>query len=220
MRILVVEDEHGIATALKKGLEQERYAVDLAHDGELGLDLASTNDYDCIVLDLMLPKLDGTKVCTTLREDGIHTPILMLTAKGTLKDKVTGLDTGADDYLVKPFAFEELLARLRALTRRPAQTKSQILTAGDLALDPVNFVVTRGKTPLTLSRKEFSLLEYFLRHPGSILSKQQLIDHVWDYDADVLENTVEVNIRNLRRKLGRPDPIKTIRGFGYKLEVV
>lgn len=217
MRILVVEDEHRIAVAIKQGLEDERYAVDVAHDGERGLDLGSSGDYDCLILDLMLPKLDGLTVAKKLRGSGVHTPILMLTAKGELRDRVSGLDSGADDYLPKPFAFEELLARLRALSRRPQNTLGNTLSVADLILDPVKITVVRGVRPLDLSKKEFSILEYLLRHQGSVLSKDQLIAHVWDYDADVLPNTVEVNIRNLRRKLGKPDLIKTIRGFGYKI---
>ena len=218
MRILVVEDDPRIATAIKTGLEEERYAVDVASDGELGLDLASSEDYDCIVLDLMLPKLDGTEVCTSLRLEGVHTPILMLTARGTLSDKVAGLNTGADDYLVKPFAFDELVARIRALTRRTnTTTKTSTLTVSDLTLDSITFIVTRDHTHITLSKKEFSILQYLMQNTGNVISKDQLIAHVWDYEADVLENTVEVNIRNLRKKLGKPDLIKTIRGFGYRI---
>ena len=218
MRILVVEDDPRIATAIKTGLEEERYAVDVASDGELGLDLASSEDYDCIVLDLMLPKLDGTEVCTSLRLEGVHTPILMLTARGTLSDKVAGLNTGADDYLVKPFAFDELVARIRALTRRTnTTTKTSTLTVSDLTLDSIKFTVTRNNSPITLSKKEFSILQYLMQNTGNVISKDQLIAHVWDYEADVLENTVEVNIRNLRKKLGKPDLIKTIRGFGYRI---
>ena len=218
MRILVVEDDPRIATAIKTGLEEERYAVDVASDGELGLGLASSEDYDCIVLDLMLPKLDGTEVCTSLRLEGVHTPILMLTARGTLSDKVAGLNTGADDYLVKPFAFDELVARIRALTRRTnTTTKTSTLTVSDLTLDSIKFTVTRNNSPITLSKKEFSILQYLMQNTGNVISKDQLIAHVWDYEADVLENTVEVNIRNLRKKLGKPDLIKTIRGFGYRI---
>ena len=218
MRILVVEDDPRIATAIKTGLEEERYAVDVASDGELGLDLASSEDYDCIVLDLMLPKLDGTEVCTSLRLEGVHTPILMLTARGTLSDKVAGLNTGADDYLVKPFAFDELVARIRALTRRTnTTTKTSTLTVSDLTLDSIKFTVTRNNSPITLSKKEFSILQYLMQNTGNVISKDQLIAHVWDYEADVLENTVEVNIRNLRKKLGKPDLLKTVRGFGYRI---
>jgi len=223
MRILVIEDEHKIARAIKKGLEQESYAVDLAFDGEYGYDLAATEDYDVIVLDLMLPKKDGLSICRELRAAGIHTPIIMLTARGQLHERVEGLDSGADDYLVKPFSFAELLARIRALTRRPRNALDTVLSAGDLTLDTVTYEVKRGGIPIALSRKEFALLEYLLRNKGRILSKDQIINHVWDFDADVLPNTVEVYIGYLRNKIDRPfrnSPplIKTVRGFGYKIE--
>jgi DNA-binding response OmpR family regulator len=223
MRILVIEDEHKIARAIKKGLEQESYAVDLAFDGAYGYDLAATEDYDVIVLDLMLPKKDGLSICRELRAAGIHTPIIMLTARGQLHERVEGLDSGADDYLVKPFSFAELLARIRALTRRPRNALDTVLSAGDLTLDTVTYEVKRGGIPIALSRKEFALLEYLLRNKGRILSKDQIINHVWDFDADVLPNTVEVYIGYLRNKIDRPfrnSPplIKTVRGFGYKIE--
>ncbi|MCL5969945.1 MAG: response regulator transcription factor [Patescibacteria group bacterium] len=222
MRILVIEDEHKIAHSIKKGLEQESYAVDVSYDGSNGFDLAATEDYDVIVLDLLLPEIDGITVCKKLREEKIHTPILMLTAKGELNDKVAGLDAGADDYLVKPFAFEELLARIRALTRRPQKSLNAILSYKDLSLNTQTFEVKRGKTIIRLSKKEFSLLEYLLRHPETVLTKEQIISHVWNYDADVLPNTVEVYIGYLRNKIdksyGKNETlIQTIRGFGYKL---
>jgi len=221
MKILVVEDEHLIATSIKKGLEQEHYVVDLAFDGEEGLDLASSGDYDLILLDLMLPKIDGLKICHQLRQDEIHTPILMLTAKSQLEDKITGLDSGADDYLTKPFAFEELLARVRALARRPQNTTTtEILTVGDLSLNVSNYEVIRASKNISLSSKEYSLLECLMRHAGQILSKDQLIQHVWSYESDILPNTVEVYIRNLRQKIDKnfsQKLIKTIRGFGYKI---
>jgi len=222
MRILVVEDEHKIANSIKKGLEQESYAVDVAYDGERGFDLASTEDYDAIVLDLMLPKMDGLRICRKLREEQIHTPILMLTAKGQLDDKVEGLNAGADDYLVKPFAFEELLARLRALTRRPKNTLETVLGVEDLTLNTLTFEVERAGKKINLSKKEFALLEYLLRHKGKILTKEQIISHVWNYEADILPNTVEVYIGYLRGKIDRPFKnkpalIHTIRGFGYKI---
>lgn len=223
MRILVVEDEHKIANSIKKGLEQESYAVDLAFDGEYGFDLAATEDYDVIILDLMLPKMDGVKVCKKLRkEENIHTPILMLTAKGQLDDKVSGLNAGADDYLVKPFAFVELLARIRALTRRPKQALDNVLGYKDLTLNALTFEVKRAGEQIELSRKEFAFLEYLLRHKGKVLTKDKIINHVWDYDADVLPNTVEVYIGYLRNKIdrafkSRPPLIHTVRGFGYKL---
>jgi len=219
----VVEDEHKIANAIKKGLEQESYAVDVAYDGEYGYDLASTEDYDVVILDLMLPKMDGAEICRRLREESIHTPILILTAKGQLEDKVDGLNSGADDYLVKPFAFAELLARIRALTRRPKDVLGAVLTAGDLNLDTRSFQVKRGKKEIKLSKREFALLEYLLRHKGKILTKDQIINHVWNYDADILPNTVEVYVGYLRNKIDRPFKnkpalIQTARGFGYRIE--
>lgn len=225
MRVLVVEDSHKIAGSIKKGLEQESYAVDVAYDGQEGLDLASSEDYDMIVLDILLPLLDGVQVCTQLRAQNIHTPILMLTAKGQLQDKVTGLDAGADDYLTKPFAFEELLARIRALARRPKETIHSVLSLGDLTLDTVKHQVHRAGKLVSLSAKEYALLEYLLRHPQQTLSKDQIIAHVWDYDADILPNTVEVYIGYLRNKIDKsfpkqPSLIHTIRGFGYKVGTV
>ncbi|OGD54413.1 DNA-binding response regulator, partial [Candidatus Beckwithbacteria bacterium RBG_13_35_6] len=211
------------ANAIKKGLEQETFAVDVAYDGEQGFDLASTEDYDVIILDLMLPKIDGMEICIKLRrEENIHTPILMLTAKGQLDDKVNGLNCGADDYLVKPFAFTELLARIRALVRRPKTSLDPVLRIGDLSLDTLSFEIKRGGKSISLSKKEFSLLEYLLRNKGKILTKDQIINHVWNYDADILPNTVEVYIGYLRNKVDRPFKdkpklIKTVRGFGYKV---
>ena len=216
MKILVIEDEHMIASSIKQGLEQETFAVDTAFDGEIGLDLALSEDYDVIILDLMLPKMDGLHVCQQIRAAGNHTPIIMLTAKGMTADKVTGLSSGADDYLVKPFAFEELLARLRALTRRPKETLTQVLTVGDLSLDTTKFAVTFKDQAVKLSSKEFALLEYLMRHPNQILSKDQIIRHVWNYDDEVLPNTIEAYIGNLRRKIDKAENlIRTIRGFGY-----
>lgn len=222
MRILVVEDEHKIANSIRKGLEQESFAVDVAYDGTEGYDLASTEDYDAIILDLLLPEMDGITICKKLRQEKIHTPILMLTAKGELDDKVDGLNAGADDYLVKPFAFEELLARVRALIRRPKTTNGLILTYADLSLNTLTFEVKRAGKEIRLSGKEFSLLEFLLRHPNQTFSKDQIIGHVWNYDADVLPNTVEVYIGYLRNKIDRPFPklpalIQTVRGFGYKI---
>lgn len=222
MRILIIEDEHRIANTIKKGLEQETYAVDIAYTGPDGYDLASTEDYDCMILDLMLPEMDGLTICKELRKNQIHTPILMLTAKGQIQDKVQGLDTGADDYLTKPFSFEELLARIRALIRRPKTTLNERLTVQDLHLDTKEYKVERAGKQIRLSSKEFSLLEYLMRNANSILTKDQIIGHVWDYDADILPNTVEVYIRNLRNKIDLPFKnkrplIQTIRGFGYKI---
>ncbi|OGG35283.1 DNA-binding response regulator [Candidatus Gottesmanbacteria bacterium RIFOXYB1_FULL_47_11] len=217
MRILIVEDEHKIANSIKLGLQQESHAVDVAYDGTDGFDLASTEDYDIILLDLLLPGMDGITICKKLRSNNIHTPILMLTARGQLTDKVTGLNSGADDYLTKPFAFEELLARIRALSRRPKHAIGTTLAVGDLSLDTSSFEVRRGGILIQLSSREFSLLEYLMRHPNKILTKDQIISHVWNYDADILPNTVEVYIGYLRNKLGKPTLINTVRGFGYKL---
>lgn len=222
MRILVVEDEHRIANSIKKGLEQEHYAVDVAYTGTDGFDLASTEEYDLLILDLMLPGLDGLQICQKLRAMQNHVPILILTAKGQIEDKVKGLDSGADDYLTKPFSFEELLARIRAISRRPKVSIDNSLVVNGLSLDIHTFQVIRDGQPISLSSKEFSLLESLMRHPHQILSKDQIIGHVWDYDADVLPNTVEVYIRNLRRKIDdpfkdKPPLIHTVRGFGYKI---
>lgn len=221
MKILVVEDEHLIANALKKGLEQEHYTVDLAFDGVEGFDLASTSEYDIVLLDLMLPKMDGLEICRQLRNLQIQTPILMLTARSQVEDKIKGLNSGADDYLTKPFAFEELLARIRALIRRPKNAAPEILTVGDLSLNLSTYEVTRLGKPISLSSREYSLLECLMRHANKILNKDQLIQHVWSYESDILPNTVEVYIRNLRQKIDKPfkkELIKTIRGFGYKIE--
>jgi len=222
MRVLVVEDEHRIAQTIKKGLEQEHCAVDVAFTGTNGFDLASTETYDTIILDLMLPGMDGITICKKLRKQNVHTPILVLTAKGQIQDKVEGLDSGADDYLTKPFSFEELLARIRALTRRPENFKENTLTVGDLTLDPKSYVVTRGNQLISLSNKEFTLLEYLMRNANTILAKDEIISHVWDYESDILPNTVEVNMRNLRNKIDNPFKNKkpllyTVRGFGYKI---
>ncbi len=223
MKILVVEDEVRIASQLKKGLEQERYNVQLSHDGIEGYDLASTEEFDLIILDLMLPGKDGLTICRELRRQHVSTPILMLTAKAQITDRVTGLDLGADDYLTKPFAFDELFARVRALTRRPPQLNHATLRVGDLELDPQAFTVSRHQTPLQLSQKEFMILKYLMRQAGQIVTKDKIMSQVWDYDADILPNTVEAYIKNLRKKIDVPFPdlpplIKTVRGFGYKLD--
>ena len=222
MRILVVEDEHKIANSIKKGLEQESFAVDVVYTGDEGFDLAATEEYDAIVLDIMLPNMDGITITKELRKRQIHTPILILTAKGQISDRVQGLNAGSDDYLTKPFAFEELLARIKALTRRPRQTTTTTLKVEDLSLNTLNFEVKRGVTPIQLSSKEFALLDYLMRHPNTIITKDQIINHVWNYESDVLPNTVEVYIGYLRNKIDRPfkdrSPlIQTIRGFGYKI---
>lgn len=223
MKILVVEDEHKIANAIKRGLEQETFTVDVAYDGIEGFDLAADGSYDVILLDIMLPKMDGLTVCRKLREDEhIHTPILMLTAKGQVEDKVEGLNSGADDYLPKPFAFSELLARIHALHRRPKETLPTIWEADDLQVNSQNHTVKRGSTVVELSKTEYTLLKYLLRNKNTTLTKDQIIDHVWHYDSDVLPNTVEVYIGYLRNKIDKAFPqsnplIKTVRGFGYKL---
>lgn len=222
MRILVVEDEHKIANSIKKGLEQESYAVDVAYDGQEGYDLAVSEDYDLVILDVLLPNMDGVEICSKLREKQIHTPIIMLTAKGQINDKVTGLDAGADDYLTKPFAFEELVARIRALIRRPKNSTGTTLNVEDLTLKTTTYEVRRGDELIKLSSKEYALLEYLMRHPNQVLTKEQIINHIWDYDADVLPNTIEVYIGYLRNKIdrpysGKPALIQTVRGFGYKI---
>jgi len=222
MRILVVEDEHKIANSIKKGLEQELFAVDVAYDGNSGYDLASIEEYDVIILDLMLPGLSGLQICEKLRKQSIHTPIIILTAKGQIQDRVLGLDTGADDYLTKPFAFEELLARVRAVARRPKENLGTTISFDDLELNTITFQVKRANRSVQLSNKEFSLLEYLLRHPNQTIKKDQIINHVWNYDSEILPNTVEVYIGYLRQKLDKPFPekkslIHTVRGFGYKL---
>lgn len=221
MRILIVEDEKKIAYALKQGLTQESYAVDIAFDGDEGVDFATGEEYDLIILDRMLPGIDGIEICRRLRERRNHTPILMLTAKGQVHERVEGLDAGADDYVIKPFAFEELLARVRALIRRPKHTLDSELMVGDLTLNTKTFVVSRKGIPITLSSKEFALLTYLMRHKGTILTKNQIISHVWDYDSDILPNTVEVYIGYLRNKIDKPFPegklLHTVRGFGYKI---
>ncbi len=223
MRILVIEDAPKIAQAVKRGLELKGFAVDVVHDGDSGLSYAGDSAYDAIVLDRMLPgTLDGVALCKQLRADGVQTPILMLTALGTIGDKVEGLNSGADDYLVKPFSFDELTARVRALLRRPVNQVGTQMSVGDLSLDTNSYEVTRGRAPIKLSHKEFALLEYFMHHPGQIITKDMIISHVWDEDADVLPNTIEVYIGYLRNKIDRPFPkakqlLHTQRGFGYKL---
>jgi DNA-binding response OmpR family regulator len=218
MKILIVEDEHKIANSIKRGLEQESWVVDIAYDGEDGYDLATSEDYDVIILDLMLPKKDGISISLDLRKEGVHTPILILTAKGELADKIEGFKSGADDYLVKPFAFEELLARIKALGRRPAQMKSERIKIKNLELDSESYIVKRNEKRIDLSRKEFALLEYLMRNRGRLVSKENIISHVWDYESNILPNTVEVFIGYLRNKIGK-DTIKTVRGFGYKINV-
>jgi DNA-binding response OmpR family regulator len=200
MKVLVVEDEHKIANALKQGLEQEGFAVDVTYDSDSGLASALHEEYDLFVFDRMLPgSIEGLAMCKEVRDNGIHTPILLLTAKDQVHDRVAGLDAGADDYLIKPFAFEELLARLRALLRRPQDSISSTLEAGDLSLDTINYEVNRAGKTIKLSRREFALLEYLMRNQSKVVSKDTIIGHVWDFDADVLPNTVEVYIGYLRQ---------------------
>ncbi|OQA51900.1 MAG: Transcriptional regulatory protein CusR [candidate division WS2 bacterium ADurb.Bin280] len=222
MRILIIEDDFKIARAIKKGLEQETYAVDISSDGSDGFGQANTIDYDLIILDRMLPEMDGIEICRSLRKNGKTTPIIMLTAKSQIKDRVEGLDCGADDYLVKPFSFEELVARIRALLRRPSDLKESVVRVADLSLDPILLTVERGGREVNLSAKEFALLEYLMRNEGRVLTKDNIISHVWDYDADILPNTLEVFIGSLRSKIDKPfegEPlIKTVRGFGYKID--
>lgn len=221
MRILLVEDDVAIAQSLKEGLEDETYAVDVAHDGDEGYRTVTADDYDVIVLDVMLPEMNGYEVCRALRKDGNQTPILMLTARDAERDIVEGLDVGADDYLAKPFSFEVLLARLRALLRRPNEKLEEVLRVGDLTLDPSLKKVTRANQEISLTAKEYAVLEYLMRNAGKVLSKEQIISHVWDFDADVLPNNVELFIMFLRRKIDKPFDSKlihTVPGFGYKLE--
>ena len=221
MRILLVEDDVAIARSLKEGLEDGAYAVDVVHDGDEGHRTAMADDYDVIILDVMLPEMNGYEVCRALRKDGNQTPILMLTARDTERDIVEGLDIGADDYLAKPFSFEVLLARLRALLRRPNEKLEEILRVGDLTLDPSLKKVTRASEEISLTAKEYGVLEYLMRNTGKVLSKEQIISHVWDFDADVLPNNVELFVMFLRRKIDKPfgsKLIHTIPGFGYKLE--
>lgn len=221
MRVLVVEDEHKIARAIKRALEQESYAVDVSYDGDDGYAMATTEPYDALIIDRMLPgQYSGLDIVKAMRDEGIHTPVLVLTALGQTKDKTEGLDTGADDYMVKPFAIEELLARVRALLRRPHEQQASVLTADSLKLDTVNYTVTHKGKPIALTTKEFGLLEYLLRNKNRTLTKDTIIAHVWDYDADILPNTVEVYIKYLRNKVDKPfktSLIQTVRGFGYRL---
>ncbi len=221
MRVLIVEDEIKLGNAVKRALELQKYAVDIAYDGEAGLDLASSETFDLIILDLNLPKIDGLEVCRQLRQSHLPTPILILTARGQISDKVTCLDVGADDYLVKPFSFEELFARVRALLRRQSSDSDPLLTFDQLSLNPATFKVIRENKTISLSAKEFSILEYLMRHSNQIVTKEQIINHVWNYEAEVLPNAIEVHIKHLRDKVDQPFTyplIHTIRGFGYQLK--
>jgi DNA-binding response OmpR family regulator len=223
MRILIIEDEHKIANAVKRGLEQQSFAADVAYDSDTGMSMAQNEPYDLIILDRMLPgSMDGIALLQKLRTDGNHTRVLLLTAKDKVLDRAQGLNAGADDYLVKPFAFVELIARVRALLRRPEVSSDTTLTYHDLVLSPETFVVERQGQPIDLTNKEFALLEYLLRRPERIIPKDVLMQHVWDYDADILPNTVEVYIGYLRNKIDKPfagpNLIHTKRGFGYYLK--
>ncbi|NPV81401.1 MAG: response regulator transcription factor [Firmicutes bacterium] len=221
MRVLIVEDEPKIAAFIKQGLEEEGYAVDVAQDGESALDYAESAQYDLLILDIMLPKKDGISVCQELRKRGIKTPILMLTARDTIDDRVEGLDAGADDYLVKPFAFRELLARLRALLRRPREVTPARLQAGDLILDTATRRAERGGRVIDLTLREYALLELLMRHKGQVLSRTQIAEHVWNFDFYSESNIVDVYIRYLRQKIDadfQPKLIQTVRGVGYKID--
>jgi two-component system, OmpR family, response regulator len=220
MRALVVEDEVKMAALIRRGLVEEGYAADVAHTGEEALWMARATPYDAIVLDLMLPGRDGLEVCRELRENGVWSPILMLTARDGLEDKVSGLDSGADDYLSKPFSFAELLARLRALTRRGPAERPVVLEVGALRLDPALRQAWRGDVEIDLSAKEFSLLETFMRHAGDVLTRLDLLEHAWDYGYENRSNIVDVYVRYLREKIDRPfgaESIQTVRGVGYRL---
>ena len=220
MRVLVAEDEGRMQSLLRRGLEEEGYAVDAVASGEDAVWMAIENPYDAIVLDVGLPDLDGFEVCRRVRTADRWAPVLMLTARDGVRDRVAGLDVGADDYLTKPFDFAELLARLRALVRRGARERPAVVEIGDLSLDPATRVVRRAGRPIELTPKEFSLLEYFMRHPGEVLTRTRLEQHVWDFAYDGTSNVVEVYVRYLREKIDRPfgrRTIETVRGAGYRL---
>jgi two-component system OmpR family response regulator len=220
MRVLVVEDEPKMASLLERGLAEEGYAIDAVANAVDALWAATENSYDAIILDVMLPDLDGFEVCRRLRSEGCWAPVLMLTARDSVPDRVGGLDAGADDYLTKPFAFSELLARLRALVRRGTGKRPAVVRAGDLALDPATRRVSRGDVSIELTTKEFALLEYLMRRPGEVLTRSRLIEHVWDFGYEGDSNVVDVYVRYLRQKIDRPfgrDSIETLRGTGYRL---
>ncbi len=222
MRVLVVEDSRRLAGIIKRGLLEEGYTVDNAYDGEEAQYMAESTPFDLIVLDIMLPKKDGLAVCRDLRAKNVNIPILMLTAKDSVEDRVLGLDTGADDYLVKPFAFSELLARLRALLRREVLPRVQKLQAGDLSLDPQSREVWRDGSRMDLTAKEYAILEYFMRRPNAVVTRTMLGESVWDYEFDGLSNIIDVYVRRLRRKIdreGQDSLIQTVRGSGYRLRV-
>ena len=223
MHILVVEDEQRLAFLLRRVLLEERHTIDLAHDGETGLDLALSDTYDVVILDVMLPGYDGFEICRQMRAERVLSPVLMLTARGAVEDRVKGLNVGADDYLTKPFAMEELLARVNALLRRRDRRFDETphLSVGDLTLDLVRHEARRAEHVIELTAKEFALLEYLMRHPGQVLTRTQIIDAVWRYDLEALSNVVDIYIHYLRDKVdqGFSHPyIKTVRGVGYKIE--
>lgn len=221
MRILVVDDDRRLCGIVKRGLLEESYIVDVAYDGEDGQDLAEINSYDLIILDVMMPKKDGIEACKDLRLRKVNTPILMLTAKDAVEDRVRGLDAGADDYLIKPFAFSELLARIRALLRREGPSKSAWLQVGDMVLNTLTREVRRGQRPIELTNKEYIILEYFMRHPNRVITRTMIEDHAWDCEFDSFSNLVDVYIRRLRRKIdeeAKDSPIQTVRGAGYRLK--
>ena len=220
MKILVVEDEKRITSFIRKGLQYEGYAVDIAYNGDVGYQKAKDDSLDLIILDLMLPGMDGVELCRRIREEGMVTPVIMLTAKDSIDDKVKGLDAGADDYLVKPFAFKELLARVRSLLRRGDSAKTTVIKVGELELDPSSREVKREGENIDLSRKEYGLLEYMMRNSNQVLTRTMIAEHVWDYDFDSFTNTIDVYIRYLRRKVDdgyKKKYIRTIRGVGYKI---
>jgi len=220
MRILLVEDEPQIADFVSRGLYENGYSVDVAHDGEEALEWPSVANFDIIILDVILPAVDGIEVCRTLRAQGLRTPILMLTARDAIEDRVRGLDSGADDYLVKPFAFAELLARIRALSRREPALLGTELQVGDLVMDTATRQVTRARVPVELTSKEFALLEHLMRHPNQVLSRTVIAEHVWNYDFDNVTNVIDVHMKNLRKKIDEgfePKLIHTVRGAGYRL---
>jgi DNA-binding response OmpR family regulator len=220
MRLLLVEDEHDAALMLAKGLRERAYAVDIAEDGATALEKAHCNTYDLVILDIMLPDLDGLEVCRRLRESGFRAPVLLLTARIKVDDRITGLDSGADDYLTKPFDFGELLARIRALLRRGPELKESVLRVGDLSIDTRSHVVRRNQTAIPLTSKEYALLEYLARRPGEVVGRQDISEHVWEETYDPFSNLIEVYIQRLRRKIDSNVPVRllhTRRGEGYML---
>ena len=220
MRILVIEDEHRLANVIKKGLIEDGFAVDLAYEGEDGQFMAESEPYDLIILDLMLPKIDGLTICKNLRKKNLKTPILILTAKTTVEDKVRGLDSGADDYLTKPFSFLELRSRIHALIRRSKQRPSPILKIANLVVDPLKHTVIKNKNLIILTPKEFAILEFLMRHKNEVVSRTMILEHVWDYNFEGMSNVVDVFVANLRKKIDQASKtklIQTLHGVGYKI---